>query len=160
MNANIEEILEQIDDMLDAAWAMPLSGGKVVVDAERMRNMLDAIRANMPGEVRQATAIVADRAKIISAAKKEAEDIIRGAEERREQILSHEEIVIQAQEKANEIQMQTQKRARDMRKTAQEFTDDLLRQTEETLAQQMAQVRQARQSIRNAHPPKSPDSAE
>lgn len=154
MNVSVEDILEQIDDMLDAAWAMPLSGGRVVVDADRMRNLIDAIRANMPSEVRQAKAIVTDRAEIISTAKKEAESIIRTAEERREQILSHEEIVVQAQEKANEIQSQTQRRARDMRKTAQEFTDDLLRQTEETLAQQMAQVRQARQSLRNAHPSK------
>ncbi|MBE6778474.1 MAG: ATPase [Ruminococcaceae bacterium] len=157
---NIEEILEKIDDMLDAAWAMPLSGGKVVVDAERMRNLIDAIRANMPSEIRQAKAIVVDRTEIINTAKKEAEGIIRTAEERREHILSREEIVVQAQEKANEIQIQTQKRARDMRKTAQEFTDDLLRQTEETLTQQIAQVRQARQSIRNAHPAKTVEPSE
>lgn len=151
MSMTIEEILEQVDDVLDAAWAMPLSGGKVVVDAERMRNMVDAIRGNMPSEIRQARAIVQDRTDIISTAKKEAESIIRTAEERRNQILSHEEIVVQAQERANEIQMQTQKRARDMRKTAQDFTDDLLRHTEETLSQQIAQVRQARQSLRSSN---------
>ncbi len=148
MSVAIEEILEQIDDMLDAAWAMPLSGGRVVVNAERLRNLMDAIRANLPSEVRQAKAIVQDRGEIISTARKEAETIIRNAEERRNQILSHEEVVVQAQEKAAEIQMQTQKRAREMRKTAQDFTDDLLRHTEETLAQQIAQVRQARQSLR------------
>lgn len=149
MSMTIEEILEQVDDMLDAAWAMPLSGGKIVVDAERMRNMVDSIRANMPSEIRQARAIVQDRNDIISTAKKEAESIIRNAEDRRNQILSHEEIVVTAQEKANEIQMQTQKRARDMRKTAQDFADDLLRNTEETLSQQIAQIRQARQSLRS-----------
>lgn len=149
MSMTIEEILEQVDDMLDAAWAMPLSGGKIVVDAERMRNMVDSIRANMPSEIRQARAIVQDRNDIISTAKKEAESIIRNAEDRRNQILSHEEIVVTAQEKANEIQMQTQKSARDMRKTAQDFADDLLRNTEETLSQQIAQIRQARQSLRS-----------
>ena len=149
MNANVEDILKQIDDLLDAAWAMPLSGGKVVVDVEQIRNLLDAVRANMPAEVRQARAIVKDRADIISTAKREAESIIRTAEERRNQILSHDEIVVQAQEKANEIQVQTHKRARDMRKSAQEFTDDLLRRTEETLTLQMSQVRQARQALRS-----------
>ncbi len=151
MHANIDDILEQIDDMLDAAWAMPLSGGKVVLDVERMRSLVDAIRGNMPSEVRQAKAIVKDRTEIIDTAKREAEDIIRKAEERRNQIISHEEIVVAAQERANEIQTQTQKRARDMRRTAQEFTDDLLRHTEETLTQQVAQVRQARMSLRNGH---------
>lgn len=146
---NIEEILEQLDDMLDTAWAMPLSGGKVVVDGDRVRDLLDAIRAGLPSEIRQARAIVKDRADIVDTAKKEAESIIRNAEERRNQILSHEEIVVQAQEKANEIHIQTQKRAREMRRSAQEYTDDILRRTEEILAQQVAQVRQARVSLRN-----------
>ena len=149
MNANVEDILQQIDDLLDSAWAMPLSGGKGVVDVEQIRKLLDRLRGNIPAEVRQARAIVKDRADIISTAKQEAESIIRNAEDRRNQILSHEEIVTQAQEKANEIQAQTHKRAREMRKSAQEFTDDLLRRTEETLAMQMSQVRQARQTLRS-----------
>lgn len=149
MSRNIEDILEQLDDMLDAAWAMPLSGGKVVVDGEKVRDLLDSIRANLPSEIRQARAIVNDRTEIVNTAKKEAENIIRNAEERRNQILSHEEIVVQAQERANEIHAQTQKRARDMRRSAQEFTEDLLRRTEEALTQQVSQVRQARVSLRS-----------
>ena len=151
MSVNIEEILDQLDDMLDAAWSMPLSGGKILVEGERVRDLVDAIRANLPSEVRQAKAIVKDRTDIVDTAKKEAEAIIRKAEERRNQILSQEEIVVQAQEKANEIQAQTQKRARDMRRTAQEFTEDLLRRTEEALSQQVAQVRQARVSLRSGN---------
>ena len=149
MSMTIEDILETIDDMLDAAWAMPLSGGKIVVDGERMRDLIESIRGNMPSEIRQAKNIVRDRTDIINAAKGEAESIIRNAEERRNQIVSQEEIVKQAQEKANELQTQTQKRVREMRRTAQEFTEDLLRRTEETLTQQVAQVRQARQSLRS-----------
>ena len=158
MSKNIEDILEQLDDMLDAAWAMPLSGGKVVVDGEKVRDLLDSIRANLPSEIRQARAIVNDRTEIVNTAKKEAESIIRNAEERRNQILSHEEIVVQAQERANEIHAQTKKRARDMRRSAQEFTEDLLRRTEEALSQQVSQVRQARVSLRSNN--KQAESAE
>lgn len=149
MSKNIDDILEQLDDMLDAAWAMPLSGGKVVVDGDKVRDLLDSVRANLPSEIRQARAIVNDRTEIVNTAKKEAEAIIRNAEERRNQILSHEEIVVQAQERANEIHAQTQKRARDMRRTAQEYAEEVLRRTEETLTQQVAQVRQARVSLRS-----------
>ena len=152
MSVSIDEILEQIEDMLDEAWLMPLSGGKVLVEGERLRELINAVRANLPAEVNQAKAIVKDRVKIVNDAKKEAEDIVRSAEERRNQILSHEEIVVQAQERANEIQAQTQKRAREMRRTAQEFTEDLLRRTEEALTQQVTQVRQARQSLRSNAP--------
>ncbi len=160
MSMNVEDILEQIDDILDEAWAMPLSGGKIVVDAERIRKLIDSIRGNLPAEIRQARAIVKDRADIIDTAKKESESIIRNAEERRNQLLSHDELVVQAQEKANEIHVQTQKRAREMRKTAQDFADDLLRHTEESLAQQIAQVRQARSSLRNGRPQPNTENAE
>lgn len=153
MSKNIEDILEQLDDMLDAAWAMPLSGGKVVVDGDKVRELLDSVRANLPSEIRQARAIVNDRTEIVNTAKKEAEGIIRNAEERRNQILSHEEIVVQAQERANEIHAQTQKRARDMRRTAQEYAEEVLRRTEETLTQQVSQVRQARVSLRSSNKP-------
>lgn len=149
MSVSIEDYLRQIDDILDAAWAMPLSGGKVVVDVEQIRNLLDSVRANMPSEVKQAKNIVRDRADIIDGAKKEAETIIRNAEERRNQILSHEEIVRQAQEKSTEILTTTQKKARDMKKNAQDYTDSLLRRAEEMLSQQTAEIRQARSSLRS-----------
>lgn len=148
-SVNIEDVLDQLDDMLDAAWSVPLSNGGVVVNGDHVRDLLDTVRANLPMEIRQARAIVKDRSDIVETAKKEAESIIRSAEERRNQILSHEEIVVQAQERANEIQVTTQKRVREMRRTAQEFTDDLLRRTEEVLAQQAGQVRQARVSLRS-----------
>ena len=35
---------------------MPLSGGKRLVDVEKVRDYLDDIRANLPGELRQAQA--------------------------------------------------------------------------------------------------------
>lgn len=160
MNISVEELLEQIEDILDEAWLMPLSGGKILVEGERMRDLVNAIRSNLPSEVSQAKVIVKDRLKIVNDAKKEAEDIIRNAEERRNQILSHEEIVVQAQERANEIQAQTQKRAREMRRSAQEFTEELLRRTEESLTQQINQVRQARSSLRSGGNKQNDSSAE
>lgn len=150
MSMNTEDYLRRIDDILDAAWAMPLSGGKVVVDVEQIRSLLDSVRAAMPSEVKQAKNIVRDRTDIIDTAKREAETIIRNAEERRNQILSHEEIVRQAQEKASELLTVTQKKARDMKKNAQEYTESLLRRAEEVLAQQTAELRQTRASLRGS----------
>ena len=58
---NIEEILDVLDELLDKAWSLPLTGGRCVVDAERVRELIDDIRLNMPTEIKQAKAIVADR---------------------------------------------------------------------------------------------------
>lgn len=145
----IDELLEQIDDMVDKAWSLPLSGGKCLVEADRLRDIVDDVRANLPSELRQAKAIVSDRAEIITNAKREAEDIIRKAEERARTLVSHEEVVKQAQAKANEILGQSQQRSREMRKGANDFAEDVLKRTEETLAQRLNEVRQVRQSLRS-----------
>ena len=135
---SIEELLDQIDEMIDKAWGLPLSGGKCLVEADRLRDIIDDIRGNMPGEIRQAKSIVSDR----------GEDIVRAAEERARALVMETEIVKQAQQKANELLNQTQQKCREMRKGAQEFTEDLLKRTEESLVRHTAEVRQARQAVR------------
>ena len=52
---NIEEILDTLDELLDKSWGLPLSGGRCVVDAERVRELLDDIRLNMPSRFRLRT---------------------------------------------------------------------------------------------------------
>jgi len=121
----VEVILEQLDDMIDKALRLPLSGGKCLLPAEQLRDCVDGIRANMPIEVKQAKAIVTDRAEIISTARKEAESIVRTAEERARRLVQEEEIVRQAQEKATEMLAQAQQKAREMRRSAFEFSEDL-----------------------------------
>ncbi len=148
MSVSVEELLDKIDEMVDKAWSMPLSGGKCLVEADQLREILEDIRGNLPGELRQARAIVADRGDIIAKAKEEAEAHIRKAEEKAVQLVSQEEIVKQAQEKANEILNQAHQRARDMRKGAYDFSEDALHQTEDCLAAQLAEVRKARQMLR------------
>ena len=78
---NIDDILDQMDEMLDKAWNLPLTGGRCVVDAEKVRDLIDDIRLNLPTEIKQAKQIVADRTDIISVAKAEAESIVRKAED-------------------------------------------------------------------------------
>ena len=62
---NIDEILNMIDDMLEEAWSLPFSGGRCVVDAQKVKECIEDIRLNLPGEIKQAKMIVADRNDII-----------------------------------------------------------------------------------------------
>ena len=100
---NIDEILDVIDELLDRAWSLPLSGGRCVVDADKVRDLIDDIRLNIPGEIKQAKAIVSDRAEIIDGAKKEAEQIVRKAEDRARALIAQQEVTKAAQAKASEI---------------------------------------------------------
>ena len=143
---NIEEYLDQLDDMLEQGWSFP--GGRRVIDVEKIRNLVDDIRLQIPAEVKQAKGIVSDRADIITTAKREAEGIIKSAEERARAMVAQEEITKLAQAKAHEIIAAAQAKSRDMRKAAQDFVDDLLKRTEEDLSKHMADLRHTRQMLR------------
>ena len=78
---NVNEILDIMDDMLDSAWTVPLSGGKCMVEVDRLRELISDVRLNMPQEIKQAKLIVTDRKIILDDAKKEAENILRTAEQ-------------------------------------------------------------------------------
>ena len=145
---NIEEILDVLDEMLDKSWSLPLSGGRSLIDDDKIRSLLDDIRINLPGEIKQAKAIVADRADILAVAKREADTIIKRAEDRARALIAHEEIVKQAQQKASQILNQAQQKSKELRGASQEFSEDVLRQAEETLMKQLGEVRTVRQALK------------
>lgn len=147
---NIEEILDMMDDTLDKAWSLPMTGGRCVVDVEQMREMMDEIRINLPGEIKQAKNIVADRNEILRAAKAEAEQLVRRAEDRARVLVAQETITKEAQTRANELLSQTQSRTKEMKLAAQEFSDSKLRETEESLSRALADLRETRQKLKAA----------
>ncbi len=85
------------------------------IDAEKVREMVDDIRLNLPDEIKQAKAIVKDRTEILSSAKSEAEAIVRKAEERARVMIAQDEVMKQAQAKATEIVTQAQTKSKEIR---------------------------------------------
>lgn len=151
---SIEELLEQFDEALETGVKMP--GKRVIVNAEKLRAVIDDIRLNIPSEIKQARGIVADRADIITNAKREADGIIRNAEERANAMVSQEEITKLAQEKAGEIIANAQMKSREMRKAAQEFVDDIMRRADEGLTANLGEVRKTRASLKSQIPHSAP----
>lgn len=147
---SMEDILNALEDMLEEAWSIPLSGNKCVVDAEKIKQYLQDIRLNLPGEIKQAKLIVNDRSDILSQAEKQAEQLIRKAEERAKALVAQEEIVRQANEKAKEIITQAQNMAKELKKAANEFADTSLKQSEQALSQALKNVHETRQELNTA----------
>lgn len=146
--ATIEDLLDELFDVLDKGWSLPLSGGKTFVDGEEAKQILDEIRDVIPDEIRKAKAIVADREQIIGEAQREAETVVRVAEEKAKALVNQDEIVRQAQAKANDLIMQGQAKFKDMRKASNDYIDDIMRRADESLAQTLAELRKTRQNIK------------
>ncbi len=144
----IRENLDLIDDILDAAWTVPLSGGRCVVDIEKIREALDDIRLNMPGELKQARMIVDDRKIIIDDARKEAESKLKIAEERAKKLVDTSEIVKQSQQRAKEILSQANAQSRELKRAANEYVENILKNAEELLLNSLQEIKTTRQAVR------------
>lgn len=144
----VEELLNEIQAIMEDAKAVPLTGGKSLVDTEQIMDIIDEIQDSLPSEVRQAKNIVADRSQIITDAKREAEDIIRRAEEKKKQIVDQSEIVRAAHEQANEILNDVKAKTADMRRAAGEFVEDIMKKTDEAISFQLTELRKTRQNIK------------
>lgn len=100
--------------------------------------------------IRQAKAIVQDRADIVESAKKEAEAIVKRAEDRARAMVAQEAIVKAAQQKATEILTSAQSQSREMRTTVTNYCENMLRHTEEQLAKSMTEVKTVRSTLRQS----------
>ena len=145
---NVNELLDTIEDTLEESTSMPLSGGKRLVDVEKVRDYLDDIRANLPGELRQAQQIVNDRAQIVDTANAQAQAFVKKAEERARILVSDAEIVKAAQQRAAEITAAAQSESRTLRQTVTDYCDNMLKTTEEAMMENAAQVKNVRANLR------------
>lgn len=147
-NIELLNIIEVMEDALDAALRIPLSNGKCVVDAERFQELLSDMRLNLPTELKQAKNLLNDRKNILYIARKEAEDTVKLAEERAKKILDQDELVRQAQARANEIVTQAQMQAREIKKATNEFVEQRLTEVENNLVKNLNEVRDTKKALR------------
>ena len=143
----IDEILNEMDETLEESINLPFSGGKRMVDVERIRELMNDIKLNLPDEVRQAKAIVKDRTEIVANAKKEADGIIRHAEERAAVMVSQAEVVKASEARAGEIIATAQQQGRDLRKQILDYCETMLRQSEEMLTKSARDIRDVRTNL-------------
>ena len=149
---NVNELLDTIEDALEESAGMPLSGGKRIVDVEQIRDYLDENRQNLPVALRQAQSSDSDRAPrreaAMHSANAQAQAIVKKAEDRARILVSEAEIVKAAQQRASEIVSAAQTEARTVRQTVTDYCDNMLKTTEETMAENAAQVRNIRANLR------------
>lgn len=145
----IDSYLDKIDDLLEEAWGLPLMGKKRAVDIEKIRSLLDDIRMQLPQEIKDAKNIVSDREDILRDAKREAEDMVKRAENRARQLLSDEEIVKTAKAKSSQLMSDTQAKTKEIERAAIDFSENALKRSEDALLLALNEVKSTRLALRN-----------
>ena len=144
----IEELIGTIYDMIQDAKSVPFSGGNCSVERERVLDLLDEISNRLPGEMKQAKTIVDSRNELITSAEREAENILKNAQAQAKQLVSEEAIYLEAKNQANEMINAAQDKIKELKKVTNDYVDDSLRQTEESVAQALAEIRDTRARFR------------
>ena len=140
----IEDIISALYDMVQDARGVPLAADKCIVERDKVLDMLDEIIAQLPAELKQARTIVESRNELIGQARREAESLIRQAQEKASQMVTEEAIYQEAKRQCQEMVLQTQTRMADLRKASNDYMDDALRRTEEAIAMSLEDVRDTR----------------
>ena len=145
---HIEDIITELYDTIQDAKALPLGADKCILERDRVLDMLDEIIAQLPSELKQSRTIVESRNELIGQARREAETIIRQAQEKANQLIAQETIYQEAKRKCQEMVIQPQVRMSELRKASNEYMDDALRRTEEAISQSLDEVRDTRMKFR------------
>lgn len=146
---NVEELLELMEETLEEGTAVPFSPSKRIVDVDRMRDIIDEVRNNLPDEIRDSKKIVADREQIIKGARAESENIIKQAEERARGLVSDQEITKRAQQRAVEILTAAQQQAKEISRSATTCCEIILKNSEEVLARSVSDIKNTRMNLRS-----------
>ena len=141
---NIEDIISALYDMVQDARALPLGADKCILERDKVLDMLDEIIAQLPIELKQSRTIVESRNELIGQARREAENLIRQAQEQANKMIAEETIYQEAKRQCQEMVMQTKTRMAELRRASNDYMDDALRRTEEAVAMSLEDVRDTR----------------
>ena len=137
----ILKLLDELEEILDQSKAVPFSG-RVSVDKDEIYDIITEIRLKMPNEIKQAKWVIEERNKILIDAQKEADEIIKSAEERLSKLVDENEVTKRAYEQASEIIESSKKTAKEMRIGANEYADNVLQVAEEHLKDMYIRIKE------------------
>jgi len=113
----------------------------VIVDEERMLDIIDQMRMAIPEEVKKAQQVMAQRDRILAQAQEEANRTLAIAREKSEQLIERDAIVQAAHARAEQIINQSRLDVEATRREADEYVINTLRRLEMELERFLTQVR-------------------
>ncbi len=150
MEHEVLQLLEMLYTMISEAWGVPLGNDKCIIERDKVLNILDEVKAQLPTELAEAKRLVTARDDFIGSAKREAASIRKAAEEKSRQLVDEQEIVRTAKLRSNELVNTAEARAKELYRVANAYVDDALRRTEDALGAALDEVRQSRTRFRTA----------
>ena len=139
-------LLETLEEALENGRGVPFSS-KCLVEKEEMLDIIKEIRLKLPDELKQAKWIKEERARIMVEAQKEADDIIKEAENRIISMIDEHEITRQAYEQKTQIIEMANEKAREISNGTKLYADNILEKAEVVLEDALKTIRNNRKEL-------------
>ena len=140
-------LLENIEDILEKSKGVPFSN-KVLVDKEEVLEIISELRLKLPEELKQAKWIKEERQRILVEAQKEADDIVKEAENRIISMIDEHEITKKAYEKKAEIIETANEMSREISKGTKDYADNVLNGIEVALQEALKIIQNNRNELK------------
>lgn len=137
---DILHLVDRIEELFNESRALPFTRN-IVVDEDKLLDIIDQMRVTIPEEVKKAQQIVSQKDRILAQAQEEASRIVTLAKEKAEQIVEREAIVKSAQTRGAQIIAQAREDAITTRNDADDYVVNSLQTMEEEVTKLLTQVR-------------------
>ena len=136
---DILQLIDRLEELFNDAKALPFTHN-VVVDEDKMLELIDQMRIAIPEEVKKAQQVMAQRDRVMAQAQEEANRTLQIAREKADQMLQKDIIMQEAQRRADQIISQGRAEAESTRADADNYVVDTLMQLQEQIAKISNQV--------------------
>jgi cell division septum initiation protein DivIVA len=143
---DILALVDRIEELVDDGRDVPMSSRRMV-DAEKIYEIIDEVRAQYPDELKQARWIVKERQEMLEEAEKEANRILEESRDRAQALAGEQEIVKLAEEQAADILDNARAREREIRLGAEDYADEMLANLEVNLGKLLTAVQRGRDRL-------------
>lgn len=136
---DILQLIDRLEELFNDAKAVPFTHN-VVVDEDKMLELIDQMRIAIPDEVKKAQQIVAQRDRVMAQAQEESNRTLQLARDKADQLAQKDIITQEAQRRAEQILAQARAEAEGIRAEADNYVLDILMQLQDQIAKMSNQV--------------------
>ena len=149
---DILHLVDRLEELFNQSRPIPLTNN-VVVDEDRMLDIIDQMRVAIPEQVKLAEKLLAERDRTLAQAQEQAKRTVNIAKEKSEGLLERDSIVEAAQVRADSIIEQAHLDAEATRREADQYVLETLTNLEIEMERVVNQVRNG---IRTLQQPEDP----
>jgi cell division septum initiation protein DivIVA len=137
---DILHLVDRLEEILNQARPLPFTHN-VIVDEERILDLIDQMRMAIPEEVKKAQQLLAQKDRMMAQAQEEANRTLSIAREKSDQLTERDAIVQAAQARADQIIAQARLDIEGVKREADDYVVDTLTRLEMELDRYLTQVR-------------------